>query len=171
MGNTGSTVRAFVGIVSNTNYLVVDQVDKNFDGGSNITHIASDGTNTAILTGRINSVVSDPIKDGFTLEFDHRNHGMHGSNNKVEIKSFASDSKPTDITEDILFDSTSITVESNLSFGVFEGAAVGSANTGYLQIGKEVIGYHGPVSGNVINGISERGVDSSLVSTHKAGKR
>ena len=168
VGNTGSTVRAFVGIVSNTNYLVVDQVDKNFNDGSNITHIASDGTNTTLT---VESVVSDPIKDGFTMEFDHRNHGMHGSNNKVQIANFTSDKKPTDITEDILFDSTSITVESATGFDTFEGAAVGSAHTGYIQVGKEVIGYHGPVSGNVINGISERGVDSSLVSTHKAGKR
>ena len=171
VGNTGSTVRAFVGIVSNTNYLVVDQVDKNFVSGSSITHTASSGSNTVLAASKINSVVSDPIKDGFTMEFDHHNHGMHGSNNKVEIKNFASDKKPTDITEDILFDSTNITVESITGLDTFEGAAVGSANTGYVKVGKEIIGYHGPVSGNVINGISERGVDSSLVSTHKAGKR
>ena len=171
VGNTGSTVRAFVGIVSNTNYLVVDQVDKNFVSSSSVTHVATDGTNTIIPANRVESVVSDPIKDGFTMEFDHRNHGMHGSNNKVEIQDFEGDSKSTDISEDILFDSTSISVESNQNFGTFEGAAVGSAHTGYVKIGKEIIGYHGPVSGNVINGISERGVDSSLIATHRAGKR
>ena len=171
VGNTGSTVRAFVDSVSNPNYLVVDQVDNNFVSSSGIVHIASDGTNTNIAANKINSVVSDPIKDGFTMEFDHRNHGMHGSNNKLEIKNFISDKKATDISEDILFDSTTITVEDATGLNTFEGTAVGTANTGYLQVGKEIIGYHGPVSGNVINGISERGVDSSLVSTHKAGKR
>ena len=127
--------------------------------------------NTTLPASRVESVVSDPIKDGFTMEFDHRNHGMHGSNNKVQIEDFEGDSKSTDISEDILFDSTSISVESDQNFGTFEGAAVGTAHTGYVQIGKEIIGYHGPVSGDVINGISERGVDLSLVSTHKAGKR
>ena len=104
------------------------------------------------------------------MEFDHRNHGMHGANNKVEIKNFASDSRPTDITEDILFDSSTITLEDETGFDTFEGASVSGINTGYVKIGKEIIGYNS-ISGKVINGISERGVDSSLTATHKAGKR
>ena len=169
VGNTGSTVRAFVDSVTNPNLLIVDQVDKNFIV-ANITHVATNGTSTVLNAAKINSVVSDPIKDGFTMEFDHRNHGMHGANNKVKIKNFVSDSKPTDITEDILFDSSTITVEDETGFDTFEGAAVSASNIGYLKIGKEIIGYNS-ISGKVIGGIVERGVDSSLVSTHKAGKR
>ena len=49
--------------------------------------------------------------------------------------------------EDILFDSTTITIEDATGLSAFEGTNVSTANTGYLQVGKEIIGYHGPVSG------------------------
>ena len=172
LGSTGTSVRSVVGFTSLTNYLMVNEIDKNFVDSSSITHIDGDGVNTIFDANKINSVVSDSIRNGFTLKIDHRNHGMHGTNNKVSVSGFKPDGKQTNLVEDITNDSTTITLEDATGFDKFEGATVGAANTGYLRIGKEIIGYNAAPSNNVINiSTDKRGIDDSLISLHRANRK
>ena len=162
IGATGTGVRAIVGIVTQTNLIVVDDVSSNIVAGTAMTHYNSSGTGSIISAPT--SVTNDPIRDGYTMLFDHHNHGMHASTNKVKVVNFASDVAPTSLSSAIDDDTTVITVADATEFANFEGSPVGAANTGYLKIDKEVISYN-TVSGNDIT-ITTRVIDSSLKSNH-----
>jgi hypothetical protein len=127
-----------------------------------MTHYNSSGTGAIISAPT--SVTNDSIRDGYTMFFDHHNHGMHSSTNKVKVVNFASDIAPTSLSSSIDDDTTVITVADATEFANFEGSPVGAANTGYLKIDKEVISYN-TVSGNDIT-ITSRVIDSSLKSNH-----
>lgn len=163
IGNSGTGVRAIVGIVTQTNLLVLDNVSNNINTGTGLTYYNSTGSEFNISAPT--SVNNDPIRDGYTLKFDHRNHGMHSSTNKVKVTNFVTDLPPTTLSADLSVTDTSISVADGTIFSTFEGSDVGVANTGYLQIDNEIISYN-TVSGNTIT-ISSRGVDSSLISTHQ----
>ena len=67
-------------------------------------------------------------------------------------------------------DTSAISLADATGFDTFEGTAVGTGNTGYIQIDKEVIGYTG-VSGNTLTGIDraiDAGADDRRKSDHKA---
>jgi len=162
IGATGTGVRAIVGIVTQTNLIVVDDVSSNIVAGTAMTHYNSSGTGSIISAPT--SVTNDSIRDGYTMLFDHHNHGMHASTNKVKVVNFASDVAPTSLSSAIDDDTTVITVADATEFANFEGSPVGAANTGYLKIDKEVISYN-TVSGNDIT-ITNRVIDSSLKSNH-----
>ena len=162
IGATGTGVRAIVGIVTQTNLIVVDDVSSNIVAGTALTHYNSSGTGAIISAPT--SVTNDSIRDGYTMLFDHHNHGMHSSTNKVKVVNFASDIAPTSLSSSIDDDTTVITVADATEFANFEGSPVGAANTGYLKIDKEVISYN-TVSGNDIT-ITSRVIDSSLKSNH-----
>jgi hypothetical protein len=164
LGNTGTGVRATVGIVSTTNLLVVDDVFGTFNTSSSLTFYNS--ANSSFNLASPTSVNNDPIRDGYTLLFDHVNHGMHSSSNKVKVVNFCSDTSPTILSSDITSTSTSLTVSNAGILTSFEGSSVGSGNTGYLLIDNEIIAYN-DVTGNNIT-IVGRGIDSSIVSTHNA---
>ena len=163
IGATGSGVRATVGIVTMTNLLVLDNVQNNFGLGIGMTQ--TDGGGTSINVTAPTSIYSDPIRDGYTLEVDHRNHGMHSSSNVVKIENFNGDVEPSPLTAKINDDSTTITVTSGSNFANFEGSPVGAANTGYVKIDKEIISYN-TINGNEIT-IANRAVDASLRSDHE----
>jgi hypothetical protein len=164
LGNTGTGVRATVGIVTNTNLLVVDDVSGSFDTSNPLTYYNSTGSSSGIAVPT--SVNSDPIRDGYTLLFDHRNHGMHSSSNKLEVINFNSDISPTILSSSISDTSTTITVSNAGILTSFEGSAIGVANTGYLLIDNEIISYNS-ISGNDIT-ITGRAIDNSLKTTHVA---
>jgi hypothetical protein len=163
IGNSGTGVRAIVGIVTQTNLIVLDNVSDNINTGTGLTYYNSVGTEFNITAPT--SVNDDPIRDGYTLKFDHRNHGMHSSTNKVKVTNFVTDLPPTTLSADLSVTATSISVSNGSIFSTFEGSAVSIANTGYLQIDNEIISYNS-ISGNTIQ-ISSRGIDSSLISTHQ----
>ena len=56
------------------------------------------------------SVPDDPIKDGFTMKINHKNHGMHSSQNKVKIVDFQSDVSPVLLSDAINDDTTNFVV-------------------------------------------------------------
>lgn len=163
LGNTGTGVRATVGIVTNTNLLVVDDVNGSFDTSNPLTYYNSTGSSSGIAAP--SSINDDPIRDGYTLLFDHRNHGMHSSSNKLEVINFNSDISPTILSSSISDTSTTITVNNAGILTSFEGSAIGVANTGYLLIDNEIISY--TFSGNDIT-ITGRAIDNSLKTSHTA---
>ena len=139
-----------------------------FVDNADIVHTTSGGTATTIGSGNIDTVTPDSIRDGYTLQFDHKNHGMHSSTNKVRVSNFHPDGAPTVLTNNIDDDSTTIDLSSATNFSTFEGGAVGVGTTGYLLIDKEIISYN-TISGNIITiDGADRGIDSSLKSNHAA---
>jgi hypothetical protein len=162
IGNTGTGIRAIVGIVTLTNLLVLDNVVSNIDTSSELTYYNSSGSLYNIPAPL--SVNNDHIRDGYTMLFDHRNHGMHSSTNKVSVLNFSSDISPTYLSADMSIDSTTLTVGNSGILTSFEGNPISVGNTGYLQINSEIISYNS-ISGNTIT-IASRGIDSSLKSNH-----
>jgi len=166
LGSSGSGVRVTVGVSTRTNLLVVDNVKDNLSTGA-YNYFNSNGT--GVTKPAIQFVNDDPIRDGKTMLFDHHNHGMHSSQNKLRVYNVASDVAPTFLTAAINDGDSVIKVDSGTDFANFEGAAVGAANTGYLLIDKEIISYE-TISGNDIT-IASRVVDNSLKSNHAANAR
>ena len=166
VGVNGSGVRAVVKNITNTNQLIIDEVEDTFVDSQPITYTETDGTITIINAADVTGISSDPIRDGYTLKFDHRNHGMHSSTNKVRVSNFHPDVKPTLITSNIDDDSTTIDLTNGTDFTTFEGNTVSAGSTGYLLIDREIIAYES-ISSNQIT-ISERGVDASFKSNHSS---
>ena len=164
VGFNGSGVRVIVQNTTDTNLLVVDNVQNNFIDSQDITHVAINGTQTVIGNSNVTGISSDPIRDGYTLKFDHRNHGMHSSTNRVRVSNFHPDVKPTSLTSNIDDDTTTIDLTSGSDFTTFEGTTVGTGHTGYLLVDREVISYNA-ITNNQLT-ITDRSVDSSLKSNH-----
>ena len=162
LGATGSGVRVNVGVSTMTNLLIVDDVVDNIVTGTGYTYYNSAGVGANKPAPQF--INADPIRDGVTMLFDHHNHGMHSSTNKLRVYNVESDVKPTTLSASIDDDTTVIKVADGSAFATFEGATVGAANTGYLKIDKEIISYE-TISGNDIT-IKNRVVDSSLKSNH-----
>jgi len=169
LGATGSGVQAVVTShagIGGTDVIIVDNVDSKFESSADIVHFTQGGTSTNIPNSNITSVTPDSIRDGYTLKFDHKNHGMHSSTNKLRVANFHPDGAPSPLSQKIDGDSTQITVVSGTSFATFEGKTVSSSFPGFVLIDKEILAYTG-VSGNNLTGIV-RGIDSSLISNHAA---
>jgi hypothetical protein len=171
IGKNGSGVRAVVksaSSINNTDLIVLDNVKDTFVDNRNITHTTGGGSDTVIASSDIDTVNTDPIRDGYTLKFDHKNHGMHSSTNKVRVTNFHPDGAPTVLTNNIDDDTTAITISDATNFTSFEGGAVGVGTSGYLLIDKEIISYNS-ISGTTITiDGTDRGIDSSLKSNHAA---
>ena len=162
IGNTGSAVRVTVGVSTMTNQLVVDNVKNNIAAGVAYTYHNSQGVGVDMTATTF--VNNDPIRDGLTMQFDHHNHGMHASTNKLRVYNVQSDVKPTTLTAEIDDSTQVIKVADGAAFANFQGSPVGAANTGYLKIDKEIISYN-VISANDIT-IANRVIDSSLKSNH-----
>jgi len=171
VGFTGSGIRAVVksaSSINNTDLIVLDNVKDTFVNNRDVVHYATGGTQTTIAAADISTVNPDSVRDGYTLQFDHKNHGMHSSTNKVKVSNFHPDGAPTVLTNNIDDDSTTISLSSGTNFTTFEGGAVGVGTAGYLLIDKEIIQYN-TISGNTITiDGADRGIDSSLKSNHAA---
>ena len=166
LGNTGSGVRVTVGVSTRTNLIVADNVKDNFVSGAAYNFVNDAGTPKAMTN--IEFVNDDPIRDGKTMRMSHFNHGMHSSQNKLDLRNVQSDVAPTTLTSALNDGDSVINVADGTAFATFEGAAVGAANTGYLLIDSEIIAYE-TISGNVIT-IESRNfnnaVTGSLLSNH-----
>ena len=163
VGPGGSGVRVNVGITTDINKLIVDQVSGTFGSSNVYTYFNSSGV--GVTMPNIVSVVTDQIRDGSTMLIDHKNHGMHSSTNKVILENFISDVKPTRLTAAIQDNTSIISVVDGSNFTTFEGSPVSNSNPGYLLIDKEIISYK-VISGNSIT-IDQRVVDFSQKSNHK----
>ena len=166
LGSSGSGVRVTVGVSTLTNLIVADNVKNKFVSGAAYNFV-NDGSSSKAMTN-IEFVNDDPIRDGKTMLFSHFNHGMHSSQNKIDIRSVKSDVAPTTLTASINDGDSTINVADGTAFATFEGAAVGAANTGYVLIDSEIIAYES-ISGNAIT-IESRNFDASttgsLLSNH-----
>ena len=174
-GETGRNVRFSVTAVSGTNSVILDKVQGEFNTSGTLQSIAANGTKTSLNNGKPDAVTTlTPDKSGLYVHVKHRNHGMHASNNRVIISDAVGVTTTTRLSEKYEHNASNfISVDDASVFTSFENIAVSAANTGYVKIGNEIIGYKGTNTGttpNRLTGIS-RGVDNTNAETHKAKKR
>ena len=116
-------------------------------------------TNQKLLT---NLIVDSNPNDGTYIKVNEFDHGMHSDENIVILNNIKSNLDTTVLNTDLTASDLTISVASTTSpdFNNFEGIPVGAANTGYVKIGGEIIGYEG-VGAGILESIT-RGVDSTL---------
>ena len=160
-GESQITVNTTTG--TDTLYLTNVQGEE-FTAGQDLVIYNNAGTAVAYAnTDIVSSSVLSDLFEGNVLEVSHYNHGMSADNNIVQISNVEPTTKPVKIESAIsLQDSTIIVGSANTSeFATFEGI---TTSTGYVKVNNEIIFYN--TITNVGLGISERGVDSSLISSH-----
>ena len=183
LGN-GSGAVVSVGLITERNSIVIDNIQGSFNTGigtigfNNGSQVLGlDGTTGLGVTadGNIGSGVTissfdvDVNNDGLHFKVDHRAHGMHAFNNLVKISGVDSDVPSTTLTADYDNNSLSdIPVVASSNFATFEGVGVGTTNYGYAILGNEIISYTG-VSDSSITGITTRGIDATIKSSHSSG--
>ena len=110
------------------------------------------------------------VNNGNYIKVSHFNHGMYTGTNKVKLSSIKSDIAPTTTTAVVNRDETAtVSVASTSQFLTYEGIAVSAANTGYVKVNNEIIGYQSVGTGilNVANTSgNKRGVDNSIPIEH-----
>ena len=90
---------------------------------------------------------------------------MYNSINQVTLTDVESNLVPSELTQNYSRTSTAnLGVLVGSAYTTFEGLTVGAAQTGYVRIDDEILGYTG-VSGNTLTGIS-RGIDGILLRKH-----
>jgi hypothetical protein len=125
-------------------------------------------------TYRTNLVVDGTPYNGNTIRIEQFDHGMHSNSNKVQLKNIKGNTEPTQLTSDLTDGEVgSISVGSTSQFNHFEGVIVGAANTGYLKVGDEIIGYKAIVAGAAGAGTltiddNGRGIDDTRTQLHEA---
>jgi len=152
------------GIISSFNSLIIDNVQGNINAnGSDV--ISSNGTQ---ITSAVVSSTLD-LNDGLYIKVNHQNHGLYASNNYVKLSGVESDVAPLKISSSYSSSSTAdIQLSSVGILTTFENQPVSAANTGYVLINKEIVGYTTySLSLNTIGGISgNRGIDSTIPSSY-----
>jgi hypothetical protein len=164
--NSGYGAKFQVTSIGSTNTFVIDNVQGTFTAGvTTISYINSSGITTYVGAGvTASSVTSDQYYDGLHMKIYQPNHGMHSSENYVEISKMRPtfDGDFADTTTELEQGGTNVTLDDATAFSTFEGVSVSALNPGYALIGYEVFEYTA-VSGNTLT-ISARGVDGTQVS-------
>lgn len=160
--------------IGHTSQLLLDNVQGEFITGAagTISFYDSTGTERELNNGTFGGVafagdVTIPangitfVNDGLHIKVNHVNHGMNFDDNFVRIFGVMPDVRPTKLT--FAYDKTStdpIQVEDASIFGTFENSNVGTANTGLLLIGEEIIEYTtstaSAIGGNIVRGITPK---------------
>ena len=160
-----------VGLVTSVNSFSLTNISgEDFDLTNPIQYFDSSlgyGVTTSHLIPKSYNVNTDQ-NDGLHFRVLHNNHGMHQSNNTVEINGATGDKVSTKITVGFAASSfENISVGSSINFNFFEGSQVTTTNPGLALIGEEIISYTG-VGENTLTGINTRGVDFSIPRNYDA---
>ena len=145
--NLGVNARLTVATIGDVNELILDNVQGDYKVGAanTVFFTNSAGVSTALNFTNGGDVQVDEIitaSDGLHVKVNAKNHGMYFPNNKVRVFGVQSDIKPTKLTAEYTTDSVgALSVEDATQFSTFESVGVGTTNTGFLQIGNEVIEY------------------------------
>ena len=117
---------------------------------------------------------SDLVVDGAPYDGKHFlvnqfDHGMHATNNKLELFDIEGNSQKSSLSLDLAVNASSISVGSTVGFSTFEGAPIGVGSTGYIRIQDEIIGYRSVGNGTLDDLV--RGVDSTLTTPYSSGDK
>ena len=115
---------------------------------------------------------SDLVVDGAPYDGKHFlvnqfDHGMHATNNQLQLLDIAGNSEKSTLSLDLAVNASTISVGSTVGFSTFEGAPIGVGSTGYVRIQDEIIGYRSVGNGTL--GDLVRGVDSTITTPYSAG--
>ena len=128
------------------------------------------GSIVSLATTTIRSFVpSGGVNSGNYFRLDHFDHGMYSGIDKVRIYDAESSYSPTSLSAELSISENNVISVANTSiFTTFEGIPVGAANTGYVLIGQEIIGYSAVGNGSltITNSPSGRGIDQTLITLH-----
>jgi hypothetical protein len=94
---------------------------------------------------------------------------MYSGIDKVRINNVESSYAPTSLSASVsVSESNTISVANTSIFTTFEGMPVGAANTGYVLIDQEIIGYSAVGNGSltIASSPSGRGIDQTLITLH-----
>ena len=170
LDNLGYGGKVTVVSIESTNTFIIDEVQGTFSSGiTTINYTNSSGIATEVGLGvTISSIAQDQYYDGLHMKVLHQNHGMHSTENYVKIEQFrpTSDEVNSTLTEELLADDTTISVQSGIGFTQFEGRSIGAENPGYIIIGNEVIGYTQVIGNNLITTSILRGVDGTPIQSY-----
>jgi hypothetical protein len=141
---------------------------KAFNVGMGVSYYDNNGVVVSMSSTVITGIDNGPtLNSGNYIRVNHFNHGMYSNTNKVMLNDLKSSDDPTTLSIELLSsDTNKITLGSTTGFDTFEGVVVSAANTGYLRIGREIIGYELVDTGNELKTIT-RGVDNTNIVDHK----
>lgn len=111
---------------------------------------------------------------GNVFKVNHFDHGMHSVSNKVVIDGVKSNIEPTTLTADYVPSNTTVSIANTTLFSTFEGVAVSAANTGYIKINTEILGYTAitPTGGDAGTlTIISKAVDGGKPENHSSGSQ
>jgi len=162
-----------VGIITAINTLALTNVTgTNFNNSDQIQYVPTAGVGVGIGS-TLFSIVPSTITsnsdqyDGTYFKVNHKDHGMHATNNIVTISGISGDTVATSIQVGYAVSSIdNISVASSTNFNMFEGAQVSAVNPGFALIGDEIIAYTG-VGNNILTGITTRGIDGTIPRTYR----
>jgi hypothetical protein len=169
-GNLGRNIKLSISNISGVNQIIIDQVQGNFITGigNTIGYVNNVGVSTDLNGAGSNVLASfiEEINNGISIKVNHKNHGMHSTNNYVKIYGVASDINPTKLRSAYInSQSTDILVDSTTGFETFEGIQVSVTNPGYVLIGSEIIAYTG-YTADTLTGTITREIDQTLKSSY-----
>ena len=160
------------GIITSVNALIIGNIQGTLDTSDATKYIQYTTTVgiTTIVNG--NATSSNSISTGLKFKVNHNNHGMYSFQNKVTLSGIESDVSPVRLASDYNSSSTDAMVLSDVSvFNNFENYPVGAANTGYISIKEEIIGYTGVnESTKTLTGIIRGPVSGSYVANEIVSK-
>ena len=140
VASVGRNARLSIVAIGNTNELILDQIQGNFNVGAaqTLSFVNNSGITTVLnfpLGGDVQVTSDNVISDGLHIKVNHKNHGMYSHKNKVTISGAISDIKPTKLNIAYNVDATGgISVADPSQFLQFENVGVGTTNAGYLKI-------------------------------------
>jgi len=173
-GKRGRGAEIRVGEIQGTDTLYLTNIQGSNDAwtnsiGQSLNYLdgsATSGT-IGIATHTITSYSADgaPFNGNFFKVQDFE-HGMYSTSNRVVIRGIQPDTPLVNLSASISATDTQLEVGSahTSKFAFFEGVPVGAANTGYLKLGDEIIGYES-VGAQTLGSLT-RGIDFSVAQPH-----
>ncbi len=106
------------------------------------------------------------VNDGKHIKVNQFDHGLYTTTNKTKLTSIQPSTKLVELPSSITATATSLEVgaANTSTFAFFEGSPVSVANTGYLKLGNEIIGYES-VGAETLGSLT-RGVDNTIAQSH-----
>lgn len=171
-GGTGKGAQITITNVQGIDTLYLSGVQGGTVGsiGAGLSYYNNSGSIVSLGSTLITSITSQSDEySGNYLSVEHFDHGMYSKNNKLTLSDVGSSYAPVVLTSPLSPDATTLNVStaSTADFGLFEGVPVGAANTGYIKINNEIIGYESVDVGILSN--LKRNQDSTLASSHDNG--
>ena len=161
----GSGARISVSDLTGIDTLYLTNVQgESFTPGANLIYYNGNTQVSTASTLITTSSLESQVYAGNVIEVTQFNHGMHGDNNKVELKNILPDTTPTTITAALGLSDSSISVGTTAPFSTFEGI---TTSRGYVRVNSEIIFYNSIGTGTL--GIGTRGVDNTAIRQHPNG--